>query len=219
MSFAALAAGRPLHVLAVGAHADDIEIGAGGSLLQLATLSDALSTTFIVCSADAARAAEAQVSANRFLAGTRVDVEVHDLEDGHFPAHWDRVKSILESAASRLSPDIVFGPSTSDAHQDHRTLAEILPTVFRDHLLLGYEIPKWDGDLTPRTVYVPLSNEHMTRKVELLYEAFPSQRQRAWFDEEVFRGMARMRGLECRERYAEAFSVHRIKLSHPAGAR
>lgn len=214
LSVAALSAkGAPLQVLAVGAHADDIEIGAGGSLLQLAALGDSLATTFIVFSADAGRAAEARASAGRFLAGTRVSVEVHDIEDGHFPARWAQVKSILERAAARLSPDIVFGPSASDAHQDHRTVALIMPTVFRDHLLLGYEIPKWDGDLTTRSLYVPLSDEQMTRKVELLYESFPSQRHRDWFDDELFRGIARMRGLECRARYAEAFSVSKIKLS------
>jgi LmbE family N-acetylglucosaminyl deacetylase len=111
------------------------------------------------------------------------------------------------------APDLVIAPSTADAHQDHRTIGEIVPTVFRDHLCLGYEIPKWDGDLGRPSVYHPLPEDVARRKVELLHKCYPSQRGRDWWDDEVFLGLARLRGMECRSRYAEAFTCTKLILS------
>jgi LmbE family N-acetylglucosaminyl deacetylase len=119
---------------------------------------------------------------------------------------WADVKEILEGIARSCSPDVIIAPSSHDAHQDHRTVAEIVPTVFRDQLYLAYEIPKWDGDIGRPSVYVPLSAETASRKVELLHKCFPSQRSRDWWDDEVFLGLARLRGMECRAPYAEAFT-------------
>lgn len=201
----------PLRLLALGAHADDIEIGAGGTLLRLDQ--QPLEAVLIVFSADGRRAAEARSSAAAFLADATVTVETHDLADSRFPDQWNRVKQILEDCAANWSPDVVLGPARSDSHQDHRTMAELVPTVFRDHLVLEYEIPKWDGDLAHPTIYVPLSNDLIARKLELLEEHFASQRERDWFDGEVFRGLARLRGMECRSGYAEAFSCRRLLLS------
>jgi LmbE family N-acetylglucosaminyl deacetylase len=115
------------------------------------------------------------------------------------------VKDLLHEAAGVLSPDLVICPAPNDAHQDHRLLAGQTPTVFRDQLVLHYEIPKWDGDLARRNFYVPLDDMVARRKVELLHESFPSQKARDWWDDEVFLGLARLRGMECRSRYAEAF--------------
>ena len=202
----------PLRLLALGAHADDVEIGAGGTLLCLAR-SHAVEALVVVLSADDRRAAEARSSAAAFLAGCKVTVDVHDVPDGRFPSEWNRVKEILEGYGATWDPDVVLGPARLDAHQDHRMVAELVPTVFRDHFVLEYEIPKWDGDLGRPTVYVPLADDVMSRKIELLWEHFGSQRERAWFDEQVFRGLARLRGMECRAGYAEAFTCGKLLLT------
>jgi LmbE family N-acetylglucosaminyl deacetylase len=201
--------------LALGAHADDVEIGAGGTLLELDR--QPLEAVVIVFSADERRAAEARTSAAAFLADSAVTVETHDVSDGRFPDQWNRVKEILEDCAANWTPDVVLAPSPSDRHQDHRTLAGLVPTAFRDHLVLEYEIPKWDGDMARPTIYVPLNSDVIGRKVELLWEHFVSQREREWFDDEVFRGLARLRGMECRTTYAEAFTCRKMLISTEAG--
>ncbi len=195
--------GRPLSLLAVGAHPDDIEIGAGGLLLGLAA--SQLRTRYVVLTGTAERQQEARNAAREFMPGADLTVEFFDLPEGRLPAVWGGVKEILEEIADSCAPDIVIAPSPDDAHQDHRTIAELIPTVFRDHLYLAYEIPKWDGDLGRPSLYVPLSTSIVRRKVELLDTCFPSQRGRDWWDDEVFLGLARLRGMECRARYAEAF--------------
>jgi LmbE family N-acetylglucosaminyl deacetylase len=116
------------------------------------------------------------------------------------------VKDALEGVAREFSPDLIIAPSSNDVHQDHRTIGEIVPTVFRDRLYLAYEIPKWDGDLGQPSTYVPLLNAVARRKVQLLHDCFPSQKSRDWWDDEVFLGLARLRGMECRAHYAEAFT-------------
>ena len=204
-------AGTPLRVLAIGAHADDVEIGSGGTLLRLVE-SRSVEARVLVLSADRERSAEARGSAAAFLAGATHTIDVHDLPDGRFPAEWGRVKAILEASRAAWTPDLVLCPSRQDAHQDHRLISELMPTVFRDHLVLQYEIPKWDGDLGRPSAYVPLTDELMRRKVELLHKHFSSQRGRDWFDEEVFRGLARLRGMECRSTYAEAFGCDKLLL-------
>ncbi|WP_225234225.1 PIG-L deacetylase family protein [Klenkia terrae] len=206
--------GRPLRVLAVGAHPDDVEIGAGGTLLQLVDQRPDTEVDVLVLTGTAERAAEARAAADLFLAGARHTVTVHDLPDGRLPAHWDAVKQVLEDhAAAAPRPDLVIGPGPDDSHQDHRLIAELLPTVFRGVLTLGYEIPKWDGDLGRRPVYVALDPATARRKAELLAASYPSQRGRAWYDDEVFLGLARLRGVECSSSYAEAFSCAKAVLA------
>ncbi|HYK32142.1 MAG TPA: PIG-L family deacetylase [Streptosporangiaceae bacterium] len=194
-----------LSVLAIGAHPDDIEIGAGGTLLSLAASQPGLLAHYVVLTGTAERQAEASCAARAFLPGAEVSVRLHDLPEGVLPSAWAQVKAVMEELASSCDPDLVIAPSRHDAHQDHRVIAEIVPTVFRDHLYLAYEIPKWDGDLGRPSVYYPLSAELARRKVELLHTCFPSQRGRDWWDDEVFLGLARLRGVECRAPYAEAF--------------
>jgi LmbE family N-acetylglucosaminyl deacetylase len=196
--------GRPLSLLAVGAHPDDIEIGAGGMLLNLAASRPRV--RYVVLTGAAERQQEADNAAHAFLPGADPDVELFDLPEGRLPAAWGQVKEILEAVARAGSPDVILAPSARDAHQDHRTIGEIVPTVFRDQLFLAYEIPKWDGDLGRPSIYFPLSAEVARRKVDLLHKCFPSQRDRDWWDDEVFLGMARLRGMECRAPYAEGFS-------------
>jgi LmbE family N-acetylglucosaminyl deacetylase len=194
---------RPLSVLAIGAHPDDIELGAGGLLLQLAQ--DRPAIRYVVLTGTPERHQEARNAAHAFLSGADITVELHSLPEGRLPSAWREVKETLEGVARSCSPDIVIAPSCEDAHQDHRTIGELVTTVFRDQLYLAYEIPKWDGDMGRPSMYVPLPDDVMRRKVELLSKCYPSQQSRDWWDDEVFQGLARLRGMECRARYAEAF--------------
>ena len=141
------------------------------------------------------------------MPGAALTIDLFDLPEGRVPTAWGSVKEILEESRRRsCSPDPDHrSPSSDDAHQDHRVTGELVHTVFRDQLSLAYEIPKWDGDIGRPWVYVPLSASIARRKVELLHKCFPSQTHRDWWDDEVFLGLARLRGMECRATYAEAF--------------
>jgi LmbE family N-acetylglucosaminyl deacetylase len=205
--------GATLSILAVGAHPDDIELGAGGTLLKLAEANRRLRVCYVLLTGTPERQAEARKAASAFCWSAEITTELHGLPEGRLPTHFQRVKDLLESIGRSFSPDVVLAPSLEDAHQDHRTVAEIVPTVFRDHLYLAYEIPKWDGDLSRPSVYVPLPEETVSRKVELLHKCFPSQRHRQWWDDDVFLGLARLRGVECRARYAEAFRCGKAVLA------
>jgi LmbE family N-acetylglucosaminyl deacetylase len=207
-----------LSVLAIGAHPDDIEIGAGGTLLGLAESQPGLRVTYVVLTGTPERQLEARAAAEAFLPGAELSVRLHDLPEGRLPAVWARAKDALEEVAAVAAPDLVLAPSVDDAHQDHRVIGEIVPTVFRDQLYLAYEIPKWDGDMGRPSMYVPMSADMARRKIELLHKSYPSQRGRDWWDDEVFLGLARLRGMECRAPYAEAFTCSKSVLSWPAPA-
>lgn len=197
-----------MSVLAVGAHPDDIEIGAGGTLLGLAESHPGLQAHYVLLTGTADRQLEAQAAAEEFLPVADLTMRLYDLPDGRLPAAWSEAKDVLEDVARSCQPDLVIAPSRDDAHQDHATIAQLVPTVFRDQLYLGYEVPKWDGDLGSNrpSVYVPMSAEIAHRKVELLHKCYPSQHGRDWWDDDVFLGLARLRGMECRAQYAEAFA-------------
>ena len=203
---------RPRGVLALGAHPDDVEIGCGGTLLRLARRWPGLPVTVLVLTGTPLRRQESQLACDLFLPGCQVTLRSFGFPDGRLPAHWDAVKQSLEDVAAGLDADLILAPRTDDAHQDHRTVAELVPTVWRDHLVLGYEIPKYDGDLGRPVVYVPLTEDVARDKVRLLAKAYPSQVDRDWWDEETFLGLARLRGMECRARYAEAFTVGKVTL-------
>lgn len=204
---------RPRRVVALAAHPDDLEIGCGGTLLRLAAEVPGLSVEYVLATGTAGRLDEARTAADLFLPGVPVHVRNGGLPDGRLPAHWAAVKELLEETAASGPADLVLAPSLTDAHQDHRTIAEIVTTAWRDQLVLRYEIPKWDGDIGRPALYVPLSEEQMREKVVRLHKAFPSQRGRDWFDDEVFLGLARVRGIECRARYAEAFDTAKAVLT------
>lgn len=208
--------GGPLCVLAIGAHPDDIEIGAGGLLFELAR--NQARVRYAVLTGTAERHQEARNAARAFMPEAELDVDLFDLPEGRLPAVWGSVKEVLEGLARSCAPDVIIAPSRDDAHQDHRTIGEIVPTVFRDRLYLAYEIPKWDGDLRRPSIYAPMSAETARRKVELLHKCFPSQRHRGWWDDEVFLGLARLRGMECGARYAEAFSCAKAVIVPAASA-
>ena len=194
----------PRRVLCLGAHSDDIEIGCGGTLLRLVEQGN-LEVYWVVFSADSSRAAEAHSSAARFLEGVPYKLQVLEFRDGFFPAQWASIKEAFRKLAGGFSPDLLFTPARADRHQDHRVLSDLTWNTWRDHLILEYEIPKWDGDLATPNVYVRLEERHVRRKIEILLEAFPSQRGKHWFDRETFTALLRLRGLEAATRYAEGF--------------
>lgn len=209
-----------LSVLAVGAHPDDIEIGSGGTLLNLAATQPNLQLRYVVLTGSEHRQLESRNAAHAFVPGAEVTTDLLNLPEGRLPSAWADVKDALERVRQSCSPDLILAPSAADAHQDHRTIGEIVPTVFRDHLCLSYEIPKWDGDIARPSVYIPMSAEFARRKVELLHKCFSSQHGRDWWDDEVFLGLARLRGMECRAPYAEAFTCTKLVMGAPlSGAR
>jgi LmbE family N-acetylglucosaminyl deacetylase len=203
----------PRHLVALGAHPDDIEIACGGTLLRLAEEVPELTAEFVVATGSPERLDEARRAIDLFLPGHDVSLRTGGLPDGRLPARWDEVKQLLEDSARSHPADLVLAPRVDDAHQDHRAVAEIATTVWRDHLVLRYEIPKWDGDLGQPSLYVPLTGEQMREKTERLRKSYPSQAGRDWFDDEVFYGLARLRGMECRARYAEAFLTSKATLT------
>jgi LmbE family N-acetylglucosaminyl deacetylase len=205
--------GKALRVLALGAHSDDIEIGAGGAILSWIASGAEVAVDWCALSAPGERADEARASAMEFLAGaTQAEIHLGQFRDGYFPAERTAVKDWVEGLKHLEKPDVVLCHQRNDAHQDHRMVCELAWNTFRDHLILEYEIPKWDGDLGQPNVYVPLSDDVLARKIELLHKHFGTQRSKAWFDDETFRGLARLRGVECRERYAEAFFARKLLL-------
>lgn len=195
-------------MLCLGAHSDDVEIGCGGTLMRLRSRPGDLHVRWVVFSGRGDRAEEAGASARRLLDGiASLELDVLDFRDGFFPDQWGEVKEAFEGLKGEPSPDLVFTHHGDDRHQDHRVVSELTWNTFRDHLVLEYEVPKWDGDLGRPNVYVPLGREDARRKARHLVEAFPSQRGKAWFDEETFLGLTRLRGVECaaEEGHAEAF--------------
>lgn len=200
-------------LLLLGAHCDDIALGAGGIVLQLCQANHSLRVTAAIMSGGGSLREEEERSALEALCPkANLEVIVLDVPDGRLPAHWHRVKDAVEDLGRRCAPDLIVGPSPHDAHQDHRGLARLIPTVFRNHLILGYEILKWDSDLVQPTVFVPLTQTVVEQKIELLNRYYGSQRNQIWFDDEVFRGLARIRGVQCRSRYAEAFHAQKLAI-------
>jgi LmbE family N-acetylglucosaminyl deacetylase len=190
----------------LGAHPDDIEIGCGGTLLALAA-SHRLTVDYVLMTGTEDRQQEARTAASHFLAGADVSYHLHDLPDGRLPGQWNEVKQRLEDVAKVHRADLVLAPRLDDAHQDHRLVAQLVSTVWRGALVLHYEIPKWDGDLGRVTHYVALDEATVGQKVSILNKAFPSQVDRGWWDDETFRAILRLRGVECQTRYAEGFVV------------
>jgi LmbE family N-acetylglucosaminyl deacetylase len=207
--------GTPPRLLAVGAHADDIEIGCGATILRLVAEHPGLSVDWLVLSGHGERAGEAADSAAAFLAGagaTRVWVE--GFRDGFFPYLGGAVKERFEQLKAEVAPDLVLTHRLEDRHQDHRLVAELTWNTFRDHLILEYEIPKYEGDLGRPNLYVPVGQEQGERKVELLRKCFPSQAGRSWWSDDTFWATLRLRGIECNSpgRYAEAFQARKLVL-------
>jgi LmbE family N-acetylglucosaminyl deacetylase len=207
--------GDRLSVLCLGAHSDDIEIGAGATLLSMLERGIRLDVHWCVLSGGGEREEEARASAADFLSAVQTKkIEVMSFEDGFFPEQGVAIKSWFEDLKKRINPDLIFTHRREDAHQDHRQVNRLTWNTFRDHCILEYEIPKWDGDMGQPNLYVPISAAALARKIDLLMFHFGSQRSKQWFDAETFLGLARLRGMECRapERYAEAFFGRKLAL-------
>jgi LmbE family N-acetylglucosaminyl deacetylase len=207
--------GEALSVLALGAHSDDIEIGAGATILGWIAAGVRVDVHWCVFSAAGPRAAEATASAEAFLQGAaKARIELQEFRDGFFPYEGAAVKSYIEDLKRRARPDVVLTHRRGDAHQDHREVSNLTWNAFRDHLVLEYEIPKWDGDLGQPNAYMPVSEAALEKKIELLMAHFGTQRSKDWFDPDTFRGLARLRGMECRapSRFAEGFFLRKIRL-------
>ncbi len=201
-------------VLCLGAHSDDIEIGAGATVLKLVREHPGLRVVWVVLSATGPRGAEARASAERFLDGAgAAEIVLMEFRDGHFPQDWAEIKAFLETLKP-VAPDLILTHHGADLHQDHRVIAELTWNTFRDHAILEYEIPKWDGGLGSPNVFVPALRADADAKIALLLECFASQRSKQWFEDLTFRGLMRLRGLECNapERFAEAFYARKIRL-------
>jgi LmbE family N-acetylglucosaminyl deacetylase len=210
---------RCAELLLLGAHCDDIAIGAGGTLLELCRANHSMRVTAAIMSgAGSVREQEERFALEAFCPKGNLEVVILDLPDGRLPAQWNRVKDAVENLRQSCAPDLILSPSPHDAHQDHRGLSRLVPTAFRNHLILGYEILKWDGDLAQPNVFIELSQAVLDEKIELLHEHYGSQHGHTWFDDEAFRGLARIRGVQCHSRYAEAFHVQKLTIGIGVGS-
>jgi LmbE family N-acetylglucosaminyl deacetylase len=216
LSISALQTGSPLKVLCIGCHSDDIEIGCGGAILQLLSANPKLDLTWMVFSSGGGeREKEARKSADLFLEkAAKKDVIIKDFRDSFFPFEGAKIKGVFEDELKKRTPDLVFTQNRKDAHQDHRLIAELTWNTFRNHLVLEYEIPKYDGDLGQPNFFVPLDKEIYESKVRFLMEAFQTQRTKRWFEPETFLGLMRLRGMECNapSGYAEGFYGRKLVL-------
>ena len=203
-------------VLCLGAHSDDIEIGCGGTVLRLIEQSNRIEFYWLVLSSNPARAAEAQQSATAFLRGAnRKTIVVKSFRDGFLPYLGPPVKETFEELKKTFVPDLIFTHCRHDLHQDHRLLCELTWNTFRHHLILEYEIPKYDADLASPNFFVPLSESIARKKVKWLMRFFGTQRNKQWFSEDLFLGLLRLRGIEAPSltRYAEAFYCRKLLLA------
>src|SRR5947207_2482765 len=207
-------AAGPLQILCLGAHSDDIEIGCGGTVLQLVRKYPNCIVHWVVFSAIGTRAEEARRAAQLFTGRGSSEPLLKTFRDGFLPFSGAEVKAVFEQLKQDISPNLIFTHSRKDGHQDHRLLAELTWNTFRDHLILEYEIPKYDGDLGQPSVFVPLEKEICREKVGYIMDAFQSQHGKRWFEEETFFSLMRLRGMECNapSGYAEAFYCRKLVL-------
>lgn len=198
-------------VVLLAAHCDDLAIGVGATILQLATACPTLRADVVVLTGGGtAREDEERAAFAWMCPDADVRLTVLDLPDGRVPSHFDVAKDAILAARQSGAGGLVFAPQPADAHQDHRVVGQIAPTIFRDHLILGYEILKWESDLPAVTAYQPLGAAAMDAKLAMIRECYPSQADHDWFDDEAFRGLARIRGVQCHALYAEAFTVSKL---------
>jgi LmbE family N-acetylglucosaminyl deacetylase len=206
---------RPLEILCLGAHADDVEIGCGGTILRLAQQYPGCVFHWVVFSATGVRENEARRAATLFAGPTALRGPLlKAFPDGFMPFVGAEVKAVFEELKKSVSPDVIFTHYGKDAHQDHRQVSELTWNTFRDHLILEYEIPKYDGDMGQPNLFIPLELQHCEKKVENLMDAFESQRSKRWFQKETFLSLMRLRGMECNapSGYAEAFYSRKVVL-------
>lgn len=208
-----VAIGTVRRALFLGAHSDDIEIGCGGTVLELIDCMPDIEITWVVLSANGERRNEAQRSAMAFLKDVqRKRIILKDFKDGYFPFHGAAIKDVFEQLKGELSPDIVFTHHRSDMHQDHRLICELTWNTFRRQMILEYEIPKYDGDIGAPNFYIPLKESICRQKVAFIQDSFETQRAKKWFTDDLFYSLMRLRGMESRSssKYAEAFYAYKV---------
>jgi len=203
-----------LKILCLGSHSDDIEIGCGGTVLELAEQHPDCEFYWVVFSAALVREVEAKRGSELFAGSRLKDARYKNFRDGFMPYVGAEIKEVFEQELKQLCPDLIFTHNGQDAHQDHRLISDLTWNTFRNHFILEYEIPKYDGDLGRPNVFMPLRVETLEHKTRYLMEAFQSQQCKRWFREETFLSLMRLRGMECNAQsgYAEAFYSRKIVL-------
>lgn len=205
----------PLTLLCLGAHCDDIEIGCGGTVLQLLSVRTNLLVVWVVFSSAGEREREARASASLFLQQAKEQkVIVTKFRDGFFPYQGANIKEFFEELKKDVDPDLIFTHYREDRHQDHRTISDLTWNTWRRHLILEYEIPKYDGDLGTPNFFVPLKKDVCARKITYIRDVFQTESNKAWMTEDTFQAILRLRGVECAapDRYAEAFYCRKLVL-------
>jgi LmbE family N-acetylglucosaminyl deacetylase len=200
-------------ILCLGSHCDDIEIGCGGTILKLIENYSNVIFHWVVFSSNEQRAKEAIKSANNFLKGAKVEnIIINNFRNGFFPFIGDKIKEYFEQLKQEFSPDLIFTHYRHDLHQDHRLISDLTWNTFRNHLILEYEIPKYDGDLGSPNFFVHLDESICRKKVQYLLDAFETERQKHWFSEDTFLSIMRLRGVESNspDKYSEAFYCRKI---------
>ncbi len=211
---------RAESILFLGAHCDDIEIGCGGTLLELGRSLWRGRISWIVFSSNEVRRQEAEAAAAKFVPeGCDLDLRILDFRNGYFPSCRDAIKDYFETLKREVSPDVIFCHAGHDLHQDHQTLSALCWNTFRNHLILEYEVPKYDGDLGNPNVFVPLSPEICRSKAKLVVDSFESQRDKAWFTADAFESLARIRGIQGASAtgYAEGFYAKKLTIGFGGG--
>lgn len=205
-----------LNILCLGAHCDDIDIGCGGALLVLLGRYRTTDVTWVIFSAHGEREKELRRSARRFLRkATASRIVTRNYRDGFMPAHFTAIKEDFESLRGLPQPDVIFTHRRDDRHQDHRLIAELTWNTYRNHLILEYEVAKYEGDLTPPSAYVGLTPAEVERKIRILLDSYPTQRKKHWFTADTFRGLMRLRGIEsgAESGWAEGFHASKLLLT------
>lgn len=202
---------KNLNILCLGAHPDDIEIGCGGAILKIIGDYHVNSVMWIVFSSNGVRKKEAQISAERFLQDVENKmINIKSFRDGFLPFSGAEIKDDFEKIKNIYSPDLIFTHYRQDRHQDHRLLSDLTWNTFRNHLILEYEIPKFDGDFGVPNLYIPLDEDIVKRKNDIILNSFQSQAKKHWFDEETFNATLRLRGMESVSKFSEAFFARKI---------
>ncbi|WP_319228062.1 PIG-L deacetylase family protein [Draconibacterium orientale] len=201
----------PLKILCLGAHCDDIEIGAGGTLLKIIQENEVSQLNWIVFASNEIRKQEALISAHRFVEDIPNNkVSINTFRDGFLKTEFVKIKEYFEELKKDIDPDLIFTHYRKDRHQDHRLISDLTWNTWRNHIILEYEIPKYDGDLGVPNFYVPLQEEIIHKRNKIILESFISQQNKHWFDEETFNALPRIRGIESTSRFAEAFYVRKL---------
>ncbi len=206
----------PATVLCLGAHSDDIEIGAGATILTIAEAIPSARNIWTVFAGHGGRGAEAQKSAEFFTAGfATAEIEIHTFRDGFFPQETSEIKKCFESLKTKWNPDVILTHYRDDRHQDHRVISDLTWQTFRNHLILEYEIPKYDGDFGTPNVFLPITDHFREQKNTAIEHVFVSQHDKGWFSRETFDAVMRLRGIECNAEsgYAEAFYCRKARLA------